>query len=304
MAIEYTLYLECPLQDNVQYRDFMSRARVRHVLTTIDEQNQQVKDAGDNPDELEVKLPSYAAKKTGLNETLTVKELRRHCLEYDKEGMKYCHQCPGNVWQEIMGCHGAIELPISANAENWLMNQFQPPEGDKSFTAHHLVANKLLGRKVDATRPQENGKLKDGVSVPIFELPYPVATKLSDDGPLYTSSQIIEFLSGCEPTIIPQTLFGLCRDFGFISGDTEEVKKIYGFLAMEAMSGPEEMVKQHGPEWKQHITQNLHFTMSPEEDEDPSINQWRAFFYAAWQAFTQDTILFVHSPSNEPSAGC
>jgi hypothetical protein len=86
----------------------------------------------------------------------TLRQLRERIKQLENHG-EQCWECPANMFGRVGGCSGAINYPISARAEEWLMDLLPDKlEGDikgELFKAF-IKDFKDNARLVDMNRPQ------------------------------------------------------------------------------------------------------------------------------------------------------
>ncbi|MBI1785439.1 hypothetical protein HYR69_09880 [Candidatus Sumerlaeota bacterium] len=178
-----------------------------------------------------------------------------------------------------LGCGGTISYPISHKAEEWFMNQFNPPDGEKGFVAHHIKANRLTGSRMDARRP--------GVSAngPVFSSDIPVVKRLSAQGNPISSSQIFEFIFGCSPALLPITLLGLGTDFRIAELSDKDRKELNMIESMNQMMGSDGRGRDAFAKSKAAIVNRYPPAIKLQSEDDTSIQQLKRFFGLGWIAY-------------------
>lgn len=296
MALEFFPHIGCPIQSGREPSSFMQKAKLRSAIEMVEKDREQFSGKGTDLEQAQVTLP-FAIDVKGAEPTadVTVAQIRSAWNEVEQAAAKHCANCPVNIYEELLGCYGAINYPISAEAEAWLMQQFNPPEGEAGYVAHHISETGVTGENLDAGRPAPGEDPWGGGTGPpkLFVSEAAVKKKLTPDGAEFTSSQLFEYIIFCQPIVIPITLFGLCVDFGAVRIKEREYANINGLLAIEGIAGEDAVIEKAGENWKAKATEEVPFVLEPGPDDDPGIGQLKGFFYACWLAFRTGTQLAI-----------
>lgn len=276
MAYEFFLDAGCPLQARLTPTHFMRAAKIQETLEWINQKRPQWKDQGVDAEARTMVFQYEIETPNGPRSKLTVRELRQAYAQLiATQAHEICGDCPLNLHCDLLGCYGAIKYPISAAAEAWLIEQFDPPDGEEGYIPHHLRSGGVTGQALDQARPR-HGEPPQG----LLAAAAPATRLLSREGPAISSSQLIEYLLACMPTIQPITLFGLCVDFHAIGlSDDERMEFNYAF-ALESRLGSKKYQSGMG-DFRQKL-QQIPFMMQLAVGDDPSIQQFKSFFMHCW----------------------
>lgn len=280
MGFEYFPRMGCGVQDPGSDSDFRIRAKTRSMLQSFSE----MKQSGERnfTPETKVHIPfSIGPNPSAIPSLIQLKDLVAFWQSIEAPARPICAGCPANLKGGALGCYAAITYPISAQGEAWLLNQFNPVGGDGGYVPHHIKYGKITGELVDSSRGG------------LLESPKPFVKHIGDEAKGYTSSQLMHFIFACCPEAIPQTLFGLCADFGAIQiteGQSDEVTML---LLMYQLTGGRNSEEETSGEWKRRLGETIPFQMKLDPTEDRSIFKFKEFFLACWTAFICDASLVV-----------
>lgn len=121
MAIDYIIDFPCAPKEVLTTEGILERIKSReraHAVIKL------FRDAGDqrSPSEMGFEFTRTNLGGEEENRVVVVQEMLDLAAELDPLAY-YCQNCPANVKNTPFGCIGAIEYPISAAAERWLLDQ-------------------------------------------------------------------------------------------------------------------------------------------------------------------------------------
>lgn len=284
MGLEYFIELDCAIQGPREAVEFMHRAKIGSIVQAFD---LVMDDQGISDEERESRtldLPHPVMTLLGRKTEFKYPELRAEWQRIEKKSKPHCSDCPVRFRNRALGCYGAIAYPISHEAEQWLIDRFNPHlhSGDEldSYIAHHIVASGVTGQSLDEDRvePGEGG-------ASIFLPGGPARKKLTPDGQSFTSSQIFEYILRCQPYMAPQTLLALCTDFGAIDLPPADALLLNVAAGVEDMFGSDQM--------KAPDVSQVKFIFEEVPGEDRGIDHFKGFFKACWIAFLQRSRMYI-----------
>jgi hypothetical protein len=285
MALEYILNIECPLQKGIKSVQFMRMRKIRSALNLLESRKEEFVKDGKNFDEVEVRLPYPIDFIDESNCSLTVAQLREAWIEIVEVAGQICPGCRVNIWgEDMLGCYGAINYPISRYAEEWLMARLNPPDKDQGYLPVHIRSNMCTGKEIDRKRSISNPGFES-----IFEGLSPVLKKIPPSSLELSSSQVFEFILGCQPEILPIALFEICIDFGILAGPANILTELRAIFCMEQITGlGEDMQKK-----KKNLLADFRFTLFLKEGDDRSVSDLKHFFYACCKALNENARFII-----------
>ncbi|MEN6627883.1 MAG: hypothetical protein ABFD69_16785 [Candidatus Sumerlaeia bacterium] len=277
MGFDYFAKTQCPIQAPRDNTEFVQRAKVGayagQIGYTLSRQQGPEREAMLSKT---MTLPFPVKTLMGASAELTFAELVETWQRIERKSKPICEKCPVNVKGEALGCWGAISYPISQACEHWIIDHFNPPEPGPSYLLHHIREAGITGERLDNGRAELNVH-EDGGYIPVLLPPGP-AEKIVE-GERITSSMILEYLIGCQPYLINQTLLGLLTEFNAV--DLDPVSRMLMFGGMfTGGQGAEEL-------------KNLRFMLTDSPEDDRSIAQFKRFLKTCHAALVNKRKLSV-----------
>lgn len=199
----------------------------------------------------------------------SVAGLRAECgklWEYDQ----HCRGCPASVTETPYGCTAAVSFPISAAAEQWLVDTLAPA-GSKALELFFDNASRLNFGSAPA--------LEKWRSAGIFERDEPA--KADRGGLLVSSDQVLHelfFLGDLQP---PHILGVLLHLSALRTTDDREGDALVDMIQGVSEAGSAEEAPM------------IDFALMPEEGEDNGIRELKHFLFAAFRAFSLEVPLAI-----------
>ncbi len=121
MAIDYVVDYACVPKEALTTEGIVERLKARERAGAV---IKLFREAGDNrpPSEMGFEFTRTTLSGEEENRVIVVQEMLDLAAELDPLA-HFCADCPANVRGVPFGCVGAIEYPISAAAERWLLDQ-------------------------------------------------------------------------------------------------------------------------------------------------------------------------------------
>ncbi len=279
---EYFIDIQCPIQRKKSPQEFMRTAKIRRYAEVFESKRAELAAVGESIDEQVIVLAFPV--KTGWfrsSNEVKAKDLFKIRNELEKSAGPICEKCPINIAGCTLGCCAAITYPISDAGEQWLMDHFNPPDGEKGYLPYHIRDSKVTGAYVDTRRPGPRGE-----EPYLYASPKAIYKRVSADGPEYSSSQILEFLSGCQPKILTATLYGLCIDFNVVNLEPSDKAMLFLHTAAEH-TGIEVSAEdtQKITELRMRLAKKLDLVNPPQADDEDSVNDLKGFLASCWLAY-------------------
>lgn len=264
MAIDYTVDFPCPPKDEFGTEAILERLKGRQRAESI---ITLFRESGDNRPPSEMGFEFTRRTPEGDEETriIIVQDLIDGA-EALNPYQGYCHQCPVNHAGKPFGCMDFVQYPISAQAENWLLDQLPVPD---ELLIWMLLRQVIREFKYDGSSVAD---LRDENST-FFESPE-VFTRMLGKFRV-NSNQIFEMLFARRPYIMPRQAALILLFLNAIHRDLEADQ-------IQALDpAPENADEIHPFIW----------TVQPDDDE--SILQLKAFLLALHTAWKFNVNLLI-----------
>ncbi|MEQ8822570.1 MAG: hypothetical protein RLY93_20225 [Sumerlaeia bacterium] len=308
MSLEFCLAIGCPLQKGMQdAQDFMRKVKLRNALEMWEEEKEERERVTGKPLHKQKMVMPYPVKTSWWlqpSREVTLKGLRNAVKPIAQAAAKACPDCPMNIASEeggTMGCYSAIRYPISEAAEQFLIDQFQPSQGANSYLPHHILSNNIDGLGFDMRRGPmpDPSEIKDPARMPPMPLVLsPKAPRKEiGEGTSISTSQILDFMIGCQPIVMPISCLGFLNDFKALDLDDGAYIHLNALVLMwERMRGAEGVPQEKLTEMRAAIDEILlpaNFLLAPQADDDPGIHGFKSFLYFCYVSLGSGAVLLV-----------
>jgi hypothetical protein len=257
MGIDYIIHYDCAPKQALTVEGLMIRLKSRDRAEAI---IQLYRAQGDQRPPSQIGFEMVRRLPDGTDETaiIIVQDLLDRAAELPP-WEAHCAGCPANRTGLPFGCVGAINYPISARAEQWLLDQLPDNDHPLPFILFQKAIREL-GYTGDAAAPlrAQAGVFLEAAAAPERDL----------EAVLVNGDQVFEmlFLSGA---IGPAHGSLLLQFFGGISRDLD------ADVIMQLAAPP-------SPDW---IDEHIPFLHRPNPADDLSITAIKAFFRALYVAY-------------------
>jgi hypothetical protein len=265
MGIDYLVDFDCEPKRALTVEGLMGRLKGRDRAERI---IRLYRDHGDYRPPAEMAFEMVRRLPDGREETelIVVQELLDAAAELIP-WEAHCARCPANLWGQPFGCTGAINYPISAAGERWLLEQVPDNQHPLLFLLLQQAIHDLgyTGETVAALRAQPGVFLE---SERAWQRDLEALTVSGD--------QVFEmlFLSG---PIYPAHGSVLLQFFGAISQDLDA----------------DVMMQLARPPSQAWIDEQIPFQHTPDPDDDATIAALKRFFYAMYRAYRLGVALLL-----------
>ena len=245
MAIDYYGSFPCKVRKSVSDQELLRMERARSRAQTALQRLANMPGHEGNPEpDLTVKIVVLGREGQQVTQA-SVNDLLREAAPLDELAVS-CAGCPANIRQTDFGCGGSIHYPISARAEDWLLERL--PDDLKSaagtLLTHATTEFGFDGAVIDAVRNRRDFYAAEVAAV--REWNSAPAGKLR-----ITSSQILQMtfavgsLQAAHAKLVALFL-GFLNDHGFPSEDPENrplpdddpsIAELKHFFACAALAG-------------------------------------------------------------------
>lgn len=216
MNFYYFMQLNCPQQGPLAPMRFIERLGLAYALQRADQAHGV---DSENPSDADQER-LITVRMDGADRPLRRIEVRDQYNEFLGSARLECMHCPVNKTPQPFGCVGVVPLPLSARAEKWLLDQFAPPEPDKSFFLQHLRLARL---------PERRHEL-------LLAAPEEFRKSFGVDRPEVTSTQLIYLLLNMRELPF-RTRLWLLHEFGVIKAKTRDVEALSEIIAAATEDG-------------------------------------------------------------------
>ncbi len=273
MAIDHIVELDCPPKRALSAGGILERikerARAREVIRWF-------RAAGDRREPAKMGF-EFSQRRPGAGDErqlIVVQDLLDHAAALDEQEA-HCSGCPANLSDSAFGCIGAIQYPLSASAETWLLERLPLPDEPLVWLLLRQGIRNLGydGSSIKALRVADGASEAGARSY--FELPYAPQRRLGEV--VVTSDQALEMIFGVGERIMPNHAGILLLFFNAINRDLEaaEIQSISSMQAAQREAYP--------------------FLMSQAAAPDSCVREFIAFFKALHRAWQLNLPLFIDS---------
>jgi hypothetical protein len=257
MGVDYIIHYDCEPKRALSLEGLVERLKGRDRAEAV---IRFYRDQGDqrSPANMGFEMVRRSADGTEETEIIRVKDLL-DAAEDLKPWERYCAGCPANRSGGAFGCVGAINYPISAQGERWLLAQL--PGSDHPLP-HMLLQKAIREMGYHGTSAAEL-RSREGV---FFENTQPLVQDLGSI--VVSGDQVFEllFLAGA---ILPAHGSMLLQFFGGISRDLDA----------------DQIMQLAVPPSQAWIEETVPFLHRPAKGDDETITTLKAFFQAMHMAY-------------------
>jgi hypothetical protein len=285
MSLEYIAMMDCPVKQQTKDDYHLKVKTYRQCLAL----NRILREQGKSREEVLATpvetLTLVRGKVDGKSEAVCLGDMAEQVKPFVAEGRHHCPQCTFGVEgiTSPFGCYDSINYPISARAEEWLMNRLALHGGEDSLILTLISKNKISGKALAKGRP---GGLLIKRPASLFERENPVEVKVGGrNGRAVNANQVVELIIELGQWQ-PHVMLNFLKDFGVIDAsyaDDAEKELVIGMLltmtGAKKSDAPKSAKNGIGP-----------FLMTDEADADTSIIQFQRFFHVMYLAYNQQAI--------------
>ncbi len=197
----------------------------------------------------------------------TVAEVLEECRPLGMHA-RHCESCPAALQGTAYSCTQSISIPISAEAEGWLVRQVAP-EGSQAFA--------LFRDAVERQGYGKGGRFANWRKGGFLKADRPVTEKRGEF--ILTSDQVLNALLLVGDIMPPHGLGVLVHLQALRSTEGHTGDELLALMEGVSQSGSAE----DAPE--------IEFALSPEKGEDASITELKFFLYAVYRALSLEVPL-------------
>jgi len=265
MAIDYSIGLDClpkqKLPGAALQERLKERARAEEIIRWF-------REAGDErpPAQMGFEFSRSSPSQPGQKQVLVVQDLLDSSAVLDSYA-PHCRGCQVNRYRAAYGCTGFIHYPISAQAEQWLLERLPVPDEPLTWL---LLRQGIQRFGYDGASLQA---LRAGTENRFFELPVAPQRRL---GELQISAdQALEMILGVGERIAPNHAGILLLFFHAIERDLEavQIQRIASFDSSERAQFP--------------------FLLEAHPSYDACTREFVDFFHALYIAWQQNLPLLI-----------
>ncbi|GAB4326769.1 MAG: hypothetical protein Kow00117_13960 [Phototrophicales bacterium] len=264
MAIDYIIDFSCTPKQQFGTQDILERLKGEKRAHKIIE---LFRESGDNRPPSEMGFEFTRSTPEGQEETrVMVVQALLDAADQLRPYAVHCQNCPANRTDMPFGCIGHIQYPITKRAENWILDRLPVPDEPLVWLLLKQVVQefKYDGQLVEPLREQP------GIYFEASEAP---ARRLGELN--LNANQIFEMLFVRRPVILPRQAALLLLFFGAIERDLEA-----------------DTITNLDPAPADAL-QRFPFIIKPNEHDDRSISDLKAFLHALYIAWTLNVHLLI-----------
>ncbi len=266
MAIDSVIEFDCAPKRSLSVAGIVQRIKERAQAESVIASHRA---SGDQRPiaELHFEFSRSTPGNPGAPQLIAVNDILDYASDLESHA-QHCQTCPASRGAGAYGCVGFVRYPISALAENWLLERLPVPDEPLVWLLLKQGIQTLGydGASVRALRQTDENRT-------YFELPVAARRRL---GELRMSGdQALEMILGVGERIIPNHGGILLLFFGAIDRDleAEQIQEI----------------SSHAPE----IRQRTPFTLDLPANADSCIREFAALFHALYVAWKLNVPLFI-----------
>lgn len=264
MAIDYIIDLSCEPKEKFGTHDILERLKGEdraHKIIELFRKN------GDDrpPSQMGFEVTRSTPGEADETRVMVVQALLDAADEL-RPYAEHCQTCPANRIGMPFGCMGHIQYPITQEAENWMLDRLPVPDEPLVWLLLKQVIQefKYDGQSIRPLRDEA------GVYFESQDLPSRRLGELNLD-----ANQIFEMLFVRRPVILPRQAALMLLFFGAIDRDLEA-----DTITHLDPAPPDAMEK-------------FPFVIKPDQNDDRSISDMKAFLHALYKAWILNVYLLV-----------
>ncbi len=286
MALDYIICFDCSIHQENDPLEVMRASKVRDILEYIESNWEQIH--ASNPNYTRENFP-VSGTLIGVQKEWTLGELGELWKTFSTQGETCCAECPVNFRGRTLGCFGAVNYPLTAEFEQWLINHYNPSKKLPHALFTIIDENSITGEQSDANR----GLSENGMGV--WASLDPVRKRLPDFDREISSSQIMSVINGLGDLYF-DVLWDLLHSFGAVKSDDEtmlEISKILAppFLGIQAAEdGAVVFDSSSGPHSEEEadrlveLLDKLDFVLESQDEDDRPTSGFKQFLAASFVA--------------------
>jgi hypothetical protein len=210
---------------------------------------------------------------------MTVKKLRKTLKKYEKLANKVCNGCPINLDGQGIGCYNTFSYPLTANFEEWLQKNYNPPEKYPNPILNIVDEHELDGKEMDQERPSHGGAFMAPGQFSLFQRSEPLPLNIAGYDKTITTTVLMQILMSIG-WIRTDLAFSLLVSFGALKekadGVLDELAGLaMGFASVEEPAGVSilqmdpfnRMVTGPNGEMEQQTSYDVPFTLHDERNQ-------------------------------------
>lgn len=265
MTIDYVVDYGCPPKEALTTEGILSRLKNRERVQVV---IRLYRDHGDNRPPSEMGFELMRRTSDGRQETVLVmvQDLLDEIAELDPLE-PFCVGCPANVTGSAYGCTGTIHYPISAAAEQWLLDRLPSPEQPLIWLLLRQGVQEMgyTGSSVQRLRPN----------------------------PVYFEEQRVRGRDMVEFVITADQVFEMIFMLGHIQPVHAAMLLLFFDAIPRDLEADQLVAIMEGKLTTEEITRDFPFHLSPEAGDDKTITQFKAFFRALYTAWSLNVQLLL-----------
>jgi hypothetical protein len=263
MAIDYIINYSCPPKDQLSSEGILSRLKGEeraHTIIRLFRENDDQRP----PSEMGFEFTRRTPQGDEENRVIVVQDLLDNAEEL-RPLEKHCEGCPANRAERRFGCMNFVRYPISATAESWLLDQLPVPD---EILVWQLLKMGVSEFKYDGSSIEP---LRNSANV-FFEADEPATRLLGafeiDANQLFEMIFSVGNVSPNHAAMLLMFVHAITRNV-----EADEIKAITSIPNSAA---------QHHP-----------FILATNDEDDPSVAEYKAFFHALHTAWTLNVQLIL-----------
>ncbi len=268
MAIRYYIDLNCKPRTEIGESELLTLLTRWELAQSV---RDQFKEKYNTTDEAKMRFRERVVDPNGEIEKreTSVADIRRECEALGKYS-DHCDNCPANLDKTAYSCHQKIGFPLSARAEQWLVDQVAPTGSRGAELFIEACSQNDYGSAPLFANWRKAGFLEGKETV-----------KGDRGGLLVSSDQVLNelFLVG---DIMPNHALGI-----FVH--------LQALVSSDNRTGDDliDLIENIDNSQSAEDAPTIDFNIKPEADDDESIREIKQFLFALFRAFSLQTPLAI-----------